>query len=132
MGSSPSATFNPSTNQIYVAFKSNDSSNLVDLATSPDGVNFTFSAAAQASHTSTDPSATFHNGILYIGFRQNDPNSHAFFYCYSTDGVNFSGPILVNWSMGGPPMLFNSPSNLLYNVFRQNDTPSYLFSSHAP
>ena len=124
-GSSPSATVYK--NALYIAYKSNDSSNLIDLLTSTDGSTFTFSAAAQGSHTSNSPSIAVHNGYLYIGFQQNGGN--LFFYTYSTNGSTFSAPIQVNFSNGGPPTLLEDSSLIFHDIFRQNSPTSYVYAS---
>lgn len=117
----------------HVYFKANDSSNKLYEAdgNSPDSSSLVFSTAPSGSHTSTQPSAIVYDNTIYVGFRQNDPNSHAFFYTQSGNGVSYSGPILVNWSMGGPPELVANQSTNLYNIFRQNDSSSYLFEASS-
>ncbi|HUY81546.1 MAG TPA: hypothetical protein VMU92_07475 [Acidobacteriaceae bacterium] len=124
-------------NTLYVAYIDTTSSHYIYLAESTNGVNFTVSNAATSNHTTTQCSLAVHNGILYIGYRQNS-SGNRFYYTYSGDGVTFSGPIEVNWTMGGSPALavptlqYPSLSGHIFNVFGQNDTGHYLFTSNAP
>ena len=127
LGTSPSAVFFQ--NVYHVFFKANDSSNRLYEATNstPDSTSLVFRTNPQASHTSTGPSALVYDNTLYVGFRQNDANNHAFFYTQTGDGVNYSSPILVNWSIGGPPMLVANQNNNVFNIFRQNDNSSHIY-----
>ncbi len=131
IGAGPSAVVYLS--QIFVAFKANDTSNAVYYYTSSDGANYAFQTASGQSHTSTAPTIITdpYGQWLYIGFRQNDPTSHDFFYIYSTDGQTWTQPIDVGHSTGGPPCLALTPQGNFVEYYRQNATDSYLQAIYA-
>ena len=124
MGSSPSlALFN---GRLYAAFRSNDTRNVLYVASSGDGVNFGPAQAYPQFQMGSAPSLAVFNNRLYLGFQANDPG-HVLFITSSTDGVNFvaaSGK--TNIQIGSAPSLaaFNGR---LFAAFKANDSGNALW-----
>lgn len=124
MGTPPSfASFN---GKLYAAFRSNDSRNILFLATSTDGVNFGAGTGYTSIAMGSAPSIAVFNNKLYVAFQANDA-SHQLFIASSTDGSTFSaakgyGNILI----GGAPSLATY-NGKLYIAFQANDTSNSLF-----
>ena len=124
MGSSPSfANFN---GKLYVAFRANDSSNSLWIASSTDGVNFGSQTNYGNIQMGSAPSLTVFNNQLYVAFQANDP-SHKLFVTSSSDGVNFSAATgYSNIQIGGSPSLA-ALNGTLYVAFQANDSSNTLW-----
>ena len=128
MGSAPAmAVFN---NRLYVAFLANDSSNILYITSSSDGVNFTAATAYPNIQMGSTPALAVFNGSLYVAFRSND-SRNILFVSSSTDGVTFpAGTAYTNIVMGGAPSLAVYNNQLVVG-FRANDASNILFTTSS-
>lgn len=128
MGSGPAmAVFN---NKLYVAYLANDSSNILYITSSADGVNFAAATAYPNIQMGSAPSLGVFNGRLYVAFRSND-SRNILFISSASDGVTFpTATGYTNIAMGGAPSLavFNSQ---LFVGFRANDSSNILFTTSS-
>ena len=128
MGSAPAmAVFN---NKLYVAYLANDSSNILYITSSSDGVNFAAATAYPNIQMGSAPALAVFNGSLYVAFRSND-SRNILFISASSDGVTFpAGTGYANIAMGGAPSLavYN---NQLFVGFRANDSSNILFTTSS-
>ena len=124
MGSSPSfASFN---GKLYAAFRSNDSRNILFIATSTDGVNFGAATGYGNIQMGSAPSLAVFNNKLYVAFQAND-SSHKLFVTSSTDGVTFpTATGYNNIQIGGAPSLA-ALNGVLYIAFQANDPSNTLW-----
>lgn len=118
MGSSPSfANFN---GKLYAAFRSNDSRNILFIASSTDGVNFGAATGYGNIAMGSAPSLAVYNNKLYVAFQAND-SSHKLFISSSSDGVTFpAGTGYNNIQIGSAPSLA-ALNGVLYVAFQAND-----------
>lgn len=119
MGSAPSfANFN---GKLYAAFRSNDSRNILFIASSTDGVNFGAATGYSNIQMGSAPSLAVFNNTLYVAFQANDA-SHLLFVTSSTDGVTFpTARGYNNIQIGSAPSLA-ALNGVLYLAFQANDS----------
>ncbi len=129
MGSSPSfASFN---GKLYAAFRSNDSRNILFIASSTDGVNFGPATGYSNIQIGSAPSLTVFNNKLYVAFQANDA-SHKLFVTSSTDGVTFPAATgYSNIQIGGAPSLA-ALNGVLYVAFQANDSGNAIWMGQSP
>ena len=128
MGSSPSfANFN---GKLYAAFRSNDSRNILFIASSTDGVNFGAGTGYSNIQMGSAPSLAVFNNKLYVAFQANDA-SHKLFVTSSTDGVTFSAATgYSNIQIGGAPSLAVL-NGVLYAAFQANDSGNAIWMGQS-
>jgi hypothetical protein len=128
MGSAPSmAVFN---NKLYVAFRSNDSRNILFLTSSSDGVNFPAATGYTNIAMGSAPSLAVFNNKLYVAFLSND-SRNILFITSSSDGVNFPAATgYSNMVMGGAPSLA-AYNGQLFVAFKANDSSNQLFTASS-
>lgn len=124
MGSSPATTvFN---GKLYLAFRSNDSRNILFVTSSSDGIHFGAATEYYNIVMGSAPALAVYNGQLYVGFQANDA-SHQLFLSSSSDGVTFRPATgYPGIAIGGAPSLgvFN---NKLIVGFQANDASHRFF-----
>ena len=128
MGSTPSlARFN---GKLYAAFRSNDTRNVLYVASSTDGINFAPAQAYPQFQMGSAPSLAVFNNRLYVGFQAND-SDHALYVTSSGDGVNFtqaSGKF--NVQIGSAPSLAAFDGRL-FVAFKANDAGNAVWVANS-
>ena len=128
MGSTPSfANFN---GKLYAAFRANDSSNSLWIASSTDGVNFGSQVNLGNIQMGSAPSLAVFNSKLYVAFQAND-SSHKLFVSSSSDGVTF--PAATGYpsiEIGSAPSLA-ALNGVLYVAFQANDPSNALWIAQS-
>ena len=123
--SAPSlAVFN---NALYVGFRSNDSRNVLYVASSTTG---SFGAATAYTNITmgTSPTLAAANGALYISFQAND-SSHSLFVTASTSGANFPAATGFGSTTVGGPTAAAAFGNGLSIGFQSNDSRNVLYTT---
>ncbi len=123
MGSAPASTvFNGS---LYTAFRSNDSRNILFVASSSDGTHFPTATAVPSMVMGSAPAMTVFKGKVYLAFQASD-GSGSLMLTSSSDGVDFA-PATEHRDLpaGGSPALavFN---NQLVVGFQAGDASNRL------
>ena len=128
IGSAPSlATFN---GKVYAAFRSNDTRNVLYIASSTDGVNFGAARAYPQFTMGSAPSLAVFNNRLYVGFQAND-SGHVLYITSSANGVDFNAASgKSNVQMGSAPSLaaFNGR---LFVAFKANDAGNAVWVANS-
>ncbi len=118
MGSSPAlATFG---GKVYVAFRSNDTRNILFVTSSTNGVNFPAATGYPSIQMGSAPALAVFNNKLYVAFQANDA-AHELCIASSSDGINFSAvAVYAGITIDSAPSLaaFNG---YLYVAFQAND-----------
>ena len=129
MDSAPSfASFN---GKLYAAFRSNDTRNILFVASSTDGVTFGTATGYTNIQMGSAPSLAVFNNKLYVAFQANDA-SHELFLTSSTDGVTFPAATgYGNIQIGSAPSLATLNSKL-YVAFKSNDTSNAIWIGQSP
>ena len=128
MGSAPSfAGFN---GKLYCAFRANDSSNMLFITSSSDGINFPAATSYRNITMGSAPSLAAFNGKLYVAFRAND-SGNALYVTSSTDGVNFPAATgYGNITMGSSPSM-TAYNGKLYIAFKANDAGNAIWTAQS-
>lgn len=129
-GAPGTAIFN---GNLYIAFRSNDSSNTLFITSSSDGLNFAPATYYPNVQLYGSPALTVYKGLLYLAYR--DLYDQNLQLMYSSDGVNFSTPYAVasvggNFQSGTSPAL-TAFNGLLYIAYVDAYTSYPSFASSA-
>jgi hypothetical protein len=115
---------------LYVAFRANDASNRLFVATSSDGVNFTSQEIPGLTMSgNSSPALVVSNNVLYYIYGANDTD-HEMLVAASTDGVNWQGPAAYTGVQMGAtgPAATAFPGGITVG-FQSNDSRNVLFTS---
>ena len=113
---------------LYVAYRANDPSNNAFIASSPDGVNFTYQPLpGQTMGGNSAPALVVSNNTLYYIYGANDTDNEML-VAATTDGVNWQGPAAyLNTRMGAAGPAAAAFGNGVSVAFQSNDSRNVLF-----